>query len=121
MIDALSWMLIIAGCFVVLTGSIGINRFPEFFTRVHAASLTDTLGIALLVFGLMLQAGFTQVALKLALLLFCILWTGPVAGHALTKAALHGKLRPWIHDNNRDSHDNYDSRRNQSNPGGNSR
>jgi len=98
MIDALSWMLIIAGCFVVLTGSIGINRFPEFFTRVHAASLTDTLGIALLVFGLMLQAGFTHVALKLALLLFCILWTGPEPGHALTQAALPGKLRPWIPD-----------------------
>lgn len=98
MVDALSWILIAAGCFVVLTGSLGINRFPEFFTRVHAASLTDTLGIALLVFGLMLQAGLTQVTLKLALLLFCILWTGPVAGHALAKAALHGKLRPRLHD-----------------------
>jgi len=94
-VDALSWILIIAGSFVVLTGSIGINRFPEFFTRVHAASVTDSMGIALLMFGLMLQAGFTQVTLKLALLLFCILWTGPVAGHALAKAALHGKLRPW--------------------------
>lgn len=97
-VDALSWLFIIAGCFVVLTGSLGINRFPEFFTRVHAASLTDNLGIALLVFGLMLQAGFTQVTLKLALLLLCILCTGPVAGHALTKAALHGKLRPRLHD-----------------------
>jgi len=100
MIDALSGLCIIAGCIVVLSGSIGINRFPEFFTRVHAASLTDTLGIALVVFALMLQAGWTQVALKLALLLVCILWTGPVAGHALTKAALHGGLRPWIHDEN---------------------
>jgi len=106
LIDALSWMLIIAGGVVVLTGSIGINRFPEFFSRVHAASLTDAFGVALLVFALMLQAGFTQVALKLALLLLCILCTGPVAGHALTKAALHGKLRPWIHEAGGDpSHD----------------
>ena len=90
-----SWALLLGGsCFVVI-GSIGINRFPDFFTRLHAASLTDTLGITLIIGGLMLQAGATGVTLKLLLILPIILVTGPVAAHALARAALQSGLRPW--------------------------
>ena len=95
LLDALSWAVLLAGAGLVLTGGIGLLRLPDFFTRLHAASITDTLGAALVLLGLGLQAGFGQVSIKLALALVFILLTSPVATHALAKAALHGQLLPW--------------------------
>ena len=94
-VDGLSWILLFAGGAVTVIGSVGLVRFPDFFTRMHAASVTDTGGVGLLVFGLLLQAGWTQVGLKLVLICLLLLFTGPVATHALAKAAIHGKLEPW--------------------------
>lgn len=94
LIDALSWLCILGGSAFVLTGGIGLLRLPDFFTRLHGASLTDTLGVGLLILGLALQAGVGFVALKLGLVLVFVLFTGPVATHALAKAALHGGLEP---------------------------
>ena len=93
-LDALSWLSLLTGGAFVVTGGIGLIRLPDFFTRLHAASLTDTLGFALIVFGLALQSGVGITSLKLALALAFLLFTGPVATHALAKAALHGSLRP---------------------------
>ncbi len=93
-LDALSWLALLAGGALVVTGGIGLLRLPDFFTRLHAASLTDTLGFALIVLGLALQSGVGTTTLKLALALAFLLLTGPVATHALAKAALHGSLRP---------------------------
>ena len=94
LLDILSWITILCGCFFVITGGIGILRFPEFFTRLHAVSMPDTLGIGLIIVGLVLQAGVTQTSAKLILIFLFILFTGPAATHALAKAALHGKLKP---------------------------
>ncbi len=93
-LDALSWLSLLAGGAFVIVGGVGLLRLPDFFTRLHAASLTDTLGFALIVFGLALQSGVGITSLKLALALAFLLLTGPVATHALAKAALHGSLRP---------------------------
>jgi len=94
LLDALSWMALLAGGFFVATGGVGLVRFPDFFTRMHAASVTDTAGAGLILFGLMLQEGLTLVTFKLALILWLMLFTGPTATHALAKAALHGGLEP---------------------------
>ncbi len=93
-LDALSWLSLLAGGALIVTGGIGLLRLPDFFTRLHAASLTDTLGFALIVFGLALQSGLGITSFKLVLALAFLLLTGPVATHALAKAALHGSLRP---------------------------
>lgn len=98
LVDALSWAALLAGGFFVLTGGIGMLRFPDFFTRIHAAGVTDTGGAGLILAGLMLQAGFGLVTLKLALILWLLLFTGPTATHALAKAALHGNVRPLLFD-----------------------
>ena len=68
-IDILSWVLILLGSFFTLVGALGMIRMPEVFTRMHAASVIDTLGVGLLIAGMVLQAGFTLVTLKLVFLL----------------------------------------------------
>jgi multicomponent Na+:H+ antiporter subunit G len=95
--DISSWVLLISGSLVLITGAVGMIRLPDFYTRLHAASVIDTLGCMLIASGLVLQAGFTIVAVKLVLIVIFILFTSPAAAHALAKAALHGELRPWIH------------------------
>ena len=88
LVDALSWLCLVAGGFFTVVGAIGLVRMPEVYTRMHAASVTDTLGAGLILLGLMLQAGFTLVAVKLLFLAIFIFFTSPVATHALVRAAL---------------------------------
>ncbi len=98
LVDLLSWLLLVAGGFFFLLGAIGLNRMPDVFTRMHAISVGDTLGAGLLIAGMVLQAGPTLVTFKLVLILLVILLAGPVATHALARAALHDKLYPLIVD-----------------------
>ena len=97
-VEVISWAALLTGGFLVITGSIGMLRFPDLYTRMHAAGVTDTGGASLVLFGLMLQAGLTIVTVKLTLILWFLLFTGPVASHVLAKAALHGKLKPLVDD-----------------------
>lgn len=94
--DALSWVLLLAGGFFLLVGGIGLLRLPDFFTRVHAAGVTDTMGAGSILVGLMLQAGLTQASIKLVLIILFMLFTSPTASHALAQAALHGGLKPQL-------------------------
>ncbi|MGH1417812.1 MAG: monovalent cation/H(+) antiporter subunit G [Hyphomicrobiaceae bacterium] len=93
-LDVLSWVLIIAGSFFVVTGAVGLIRMPDVYTRMHAASVIDTMGGGLLILGLILQAGLSLVALKLIFILALFFFTGPVAAHALAQAALHEQIKP---------------------------
>ncbi len=95
-VHVISWAALLTGGFLIVTGGIGVLRFPDLYTRMHAAGVTDTGGAGLVLFGLMLQAGLTIVAVKLALILWFLLFTGPVSSHVLAKAALHGKLEPLV-------------------------
>lgn len=101
LVDALSWVLIVAGSFFVLVGAIGLVRMPDLYTRMHAASVTDTLGAGLLLIGFMLQAGLTLVTLKLLFLLLLLVFTGPMASHALAQAALHMGIEPILSEDRR--------------------
>ncbi len=93
-VDIVSWVLLGAGSFFLLVGGIGLLRLPDFFTRLHAAGITDTAGAGLMLVGLMLQSGLNLVTVKLLLALFFIIFTCPTACHALAKAALHEGLQP---------------------------
>ena len=93
-LDVLSWILLCLGGGFVLIGGIGTLRLPDFYTRLHAASLTDTMATILLFTGIMLQAGFSLAALKLAAIMLFLLLTGPTASYALANAALQSGLRP---------------------------
>lgn len=94
-IDILSWALLAGGSFFIMTGSIGLLRMPDFFSRTHPAGLIDTLGATLIVGGLILQSGFTQATIKLVLILILLFLTSPTATHALAQAALASGLEPW--------------------------
>jgi multicomponent Na+:H+ antiporter subunit G len=71
---------------------------PDLYTRIHAASLTDTMGAALIIAGIMLQAGASLAAIKLAAILLFLLLTSPTASNALASAALLAGLRPAASD-----------------------
>ncbi len=96
-IDIASWVCLLAGGFFCIVGTIGLNRMPDFFTRMHGASITDTLGAWLVLIGLMLQAGWTLVMVKLLFIGALIFFTSPAATHALAKAALARGLKPLLH------------------------
>ena len=96
LVEVLSWGLLLAGSFFVLVGGIGLLRFPDVFSRLHAVGVTDTLGSWLVLGGLMMQSGFTQTTLKLGLIGLVFLFTSPTGSHALAKAALHGGAQPLI-------------------------
>ena len=93
-LDIISWICLLSGSFFCFTGALGILRFPDFFSRMHAASITDTLGAGLILIGLMLQAGIGLVLAKLILILLFSLLASTTAGHAMTKAALKSGLKP---------------------------
>ena len=95
-LDIASWVLLVAGGLFTMVGGLGLLRMPEFFTRVHAASVTDTLGAGLILLGLMLQAGWTLMAAKLAIIGLLIFFTSPAATHALVSAALGRGLKPRL-------------------------
>ncbi|MGB5281919.1 MAG: monovalent cation/H(+) antiporter subunit G [Arenicellales bacterium] len=97
-LDILSWIFLVAGGLLGIIGGIGIHRFPDFFTRLHAAGITDTLCAALILSGLGLQSGFSLVSFKLVLIFAFILFTSPTASHALANAALHGGVKPQLDD-----------------------
>jgi len=88
--------LIAIGAFFYVVGAIGIYRMPDVFTRMHAAGISDTAGAGLLIVGMMCLAGFSLVAVKLAIILGVILFTSPIATHALAQAALHAGLEPIL-------------------------
>lgn len=93
-IDALSWALIISGSIFVIIGAVGTLRFPDFWSRLHAASITDSAGMILLFAGMAVQAGFTLVTVKIIIIGLFLFITGPTSTHAVANAALVSGLRP---------------------------
>ncbi|MDA0276204.1 MAG: monovalent cation/H(+) antiporter subunit G [Proteobacteria bacterium] len=93
-LDAFSWVLIVSGSLFCVTGALGLVRLRGFYTRTHAASLVDSAGAGLLLAGLLLQAGWTLVAVKLATIGLLIFFTSPAATHALANAALARGMEP---------------------------
>jgi multicomponent Na+:H+ antiporter subunit G len=93
----ISWGCLAGGSVVVIVTGVALLRLPSYYARVHGASLSDGLGAGLILVGLIFQVlppdGLPDLLLaaKIAMVLFFMLLTGPVAAHALAKAAyLHG-------------------------------
>ncbi|MDH5445480.1 MAG: monovalent cation/H(+) antiporter subunit G [Gammaproteobacteria bacterium] len=93
-IDLLSWFCLISGGLLGTIGAIGMHRFPDFYTRQHAAGVTDVLSAFLILLGLGLQAGLTLAAFKLLLIFMFLYFTSPGASHAVANAAMHAGLKP---------------------------
>jgi len=104
-IDIVSWVLLVSGGAFVFIGGIGALRMPNLYTRMHAASLTDSMGSVLILFGIMLQAGFSLPTVKLLAILVFLLLTGPTATYALGNAALLSGMTPEGDDDDKASSD----------------
>jgi len=93
------------GILFMIFGTIGILRFPDVYTRMHASSKCGVAGIIVLFIGLALLAireGFTASSIKIILIAFFILITSPVASHAIARAALFEGIEPWHKSGNRE-------------------
>jgi multicomponent Na+:H+ antiporter subunit G len=95
-IDALSWVCLVAGGLFCIVGALGLVRMPDFYTRMHAASVIETLGAGFILLGLLLQAGFSLVAVKLLFIGVLIFFASPTATHALARAAMVRGLKPLL-------------------------
>jgi len=97
-----SSLCLLIGSFLCISGGVGILRFPDFYSRMHAVGVTETLATTMILIGLMLQNPDALVVLKLILILLLTLFISPTASHALAKAAIQNNLRPKLdkRDNN---------------------
>lgn len=98
LIDLVSWCFILAGGFFTIVGAFGLIRMPDIYTRLHASGVLDPFGVVLILIGFMFQAGLTLVMVKLVFIVILLLFTSPVACHALARAAMHHGIQPRLAD-----------------------
>lgn len=94
-LSSLAVALVVIGLLTMLVGSIGIIRLPDFFSRTHAASKVDTVGIVILLTGMAVYEGWSLTSGKLVLAICFIAITNPVGIHILARAALRLGVKPW--------------------------
>lgn len=96
LLEFLSWGLILGGSGFCVVGALGLVRLKGFYVRTHAASVIDSAGAGLLLAGLLLQAGWTLVAVKLVTIGLLIFFSSPTATHALANAARARGMAPEL-------------------------
>ena len=94
MINLLSSILILAGLFFYLAGSIGLLRLPDLYTRLHALTKADNLGLGLLAAGLALYSQHPLTALKLLLIWLAVLAASAASAHLIARQARRQETRP---------------------------
>lgn len=92
--DIVSWALFLGGGLFILAGAIGVVRFPDFYTRMHAAGVTDTLGAELMLIAMAVQTDSILIIIKLVFIAFFLFMTSPVATHSVAHAAFVAGLKP---------------------------
>jgi multicomponent Na+:H+ antiporter subunit G len=111
-LDVLSWVAIVGGLFFMLVGTVGILRLPDVYSRLHAAGMTDTMGAGFLLLGMALQtvvgimhgeSGYWLVLIRLIFVYGFLLFTSPIATHALARAGIAGGVEPWTNDGEADA------------------
>ena len=93
--DIISVVLLLTGTLFFLAGTVGLLRFPDIYTRIHALTKADNVGLGLIVLALALQASSAWMALKLILIWLLILLASSTTGHLVARTALRNRVRPW--------------------------
>lgn len=96
LVDFVSGVCLVLGALFGLIGAWGLVRMPDFYTRVHAASVLETLGAGFILLGLMIEAGWSLVSVKLFFIGLLIFFASPTASHALARAALLRGVKPLL-------------------------
>jgi len=95
-LDIISGTLLSIGTIFCIVAGVGINRFPDVYTRMHAAGLSDTLGVLFILTGLGLQAESWSVVIKLVFVVIFLWISGPTATHALAQSAYAHGIEPIL-------------------------
>jgi len=94
-VNVIAVVLLAGGFFFVVAGAVGVVRLPDFYTRLHAVGKNDTLGVAMMLVGLVVLEGLSRNSVKMLLIVVFIALANPVATHALGRAAWKTGLAPW--------------------------
>jgi multicomponent Na+:H+ antiporter subunit G len=92
----LSIVFILGGLFFFATATIGLLRFPDFFTRLHATGKGDTLAVSLCLLGFAFHEGVSLTALKIVVIAVFMFLAQPTATHAISRAGIRRGLKPWV-------------------------
>lgn len=95
LLNILGSALILFGLVLMIIGSVGLLRLPDFFARTHAASKVDTVGIVVALIGISFLGGGWIDSGKVLIAALLIMLTNPVAAHMLARAAYQSGLKPW--------------------------
>ena len=94
-------LLVSLGVFFLIAGAVGLIRFPDFYTRMHAAGKCDTLGSLLVLTGLAVHQGLDLASVKLIIVAVLIFVTSPTATHAIARAAIRNQVAWWTREGSR--------------------
>ena len=98
LVEIVSGLFILLGVIALITGSLGLVKLPDLFSRTHAVGLMDTAGVGFIILGLIVYEGFTLVSVKLALVGIFLCFTSPIATHAVAQVALRSGVKPQLDD-----------------------
>ncbi len=94
--QALSIPFLLGGFFFFLAATVGLLRFPDFYTRLHATGKGDTLAVLLSLIGLSVYEGFSFTAVKILFIAVFMFLAQPTSTHAISRAAMRCGLKPWV-------------------------
>ncbi len=94
--DILFILFMVGGLFFFTTATVGLLRFPDFFSRLHATGKGDTLAVLLSLIGLGIYEGFSLTSLKIIFIAVCMFLAQPTATHAISRAGFRSGLKPWL-------------------------
>ncbi|MEV4477670.1 monovalent cation/H(+) antiporter subunit G [Nonomuraea sp. NPDC049504] len=94
-VEILSAVLLTAGALFIVSGAVGLLRFPDFYTRIHASGITDSAGAGLILLGLLLRTTTWEAGVRLLIIMLFLVVTGPTATHLLAHAARRDGVPVW--------------------------
>jgi multicomponent Na+:H+ antiporter subunit G len=100
--NIISWVLLLGGGGFCVIGTLGLIRMPDVYTRIHAASIIDTLGVGMILLGLLIQPGSALTSLRIAVLIVLVFFMSPLATHAIAKSLHHRRIEPKLSEDRRD-------------------
>lgn len=96
--DIIAVLFMLGGLFFFFTGTVGLLRFPDVYTRMHATGKSDTLGAQLILIGLAIANGWEVASAKLILIFAFMMLANPTATHAMIRAAQASGVALWKRD-----------------------
>jgi len=82
------------GSLAILIGAFGLVRMPDVFSRIHAAGMVDTAGVAFMILGMIFLSPSWLVTVKLLLIGIFLFFTSPISGHAIALVARQCGVKP---------------------------